>query len=260
MGAFVELRRGRALPVNEKLSHIWDGPRIRDVHEELWARFVTELIEKDIEICHYLGDKNPSFDKIRYVCTTPLEDGQAWWTPPNPFDISEQSGYFQSTLVPKLSREYERAHWTWALKGSQEKRRVGDSGTTCARCHKPAHRGACRPPPKTVAPSDAPDSASEPEQEDKFGAKPKLLSLTKLEHHEVKKHMPKHQGKDVCLSLFTHDGCKLGDKCTNAHVTISRERQHSAVQLYFLSKHGHKSSTKMSNSEAQAAQRPPQRV
>jgi hypothetical protein len=100
-----------------------------------------------------------------------------------------------------------------------------------------------------------PDSASEPEQEDRFGAKPKLLSLTKLEHDDVKKHMPKHQGKDVCLSFCTHDGCKLGDKCNNAYVTLSRERQHAAVQLYFLSKHGHKSSTKMLNSEAQAAQR-----
>jgi hypothetical protein len=47
----------------------------------------------------------------------------------------------------------------------------------------------------------------------------------------------------------------MGERCNNAHVTLAREKQHSSVQLFFLSKHGHKNSPKLANSEAAAAQK-----
>ena len=40
--------------LNHKYSHIYDGPRCRDFHEELWARFWTEVDNIDIAICRYL--------------------------------------------------------------------------------------------------------------------------------------------------------------------------------------------------------------
>ena len=37
--------------LNHKYGHIFDGPRCRDFHEELWARFWTEVDNIDIAIC-----------------------------------------------------------------------------------------------------------------------------------------------------------------------------------------------------------------
>jgi hypothetical protein len=47
----------------------------------------------------------------------------------------------------------------------------------------------------------------------------------------------------------------MGERCNNAHVTVARDKQHHSVQLFFLSKHGHKNSPKLANSEAIAAQK-----
>jgi hypothetical protein len=47
----------------------------------------------------------------------------------------------------------------------------------------------------------------------------------------------------------------MGERCNNAHVTLARDKQRHSVQLFFLSKHGHKNSPKLANSEAVAAQK-----
>ena len=77
------------------MPHVYDGPRCRDLHEQMWARFGTEIDDLDIAICQALNKRDPNFADVKFVCTAPVESGQAWWDPPNPFDLENASGFFQ---------------------------------------------------------------------------------------------------------------------------------------------------------------------
>ena len=263
--------------LNHKYPHIYDGPRCRDFHEELWARFWTEVDNLDIAICRYLEQHNPPLADVKFVCTTPMPDGSAWWTPPNPFDLADPNGYFTTTMKPKLGRDYERAMCSIAFKSSSENnRRVGDTTNLCPRCKEPAHKGRCKQPkPDPVTPSPRPaglsqsagggqqaPAGSSPTPADnavpadavdpRVGAAPKRPTLTKAENEELRKHLPKAGNEQLCLNFSTHLGCKHGDSCKHKHASIPWDKQHYTVRMYFLSRLGHASKTKLTVKAAEA--------
>ena len=48
--------------LHQKMLHIYDGPRCRDLHEQMWA------------ICQALDKRDPSFSEVEFICTTPMEN------------------------------------------------------------------------------------------------------------------------------------------------------------------------------------------
>ena len=60
----------------------WPVHEIQSTWEKLWARFCAELRELDADLVRLLGGaRNPTFEQIRFYCTTPDEPGCACLLP-----------------------------------------------------------------------------------------------------------------------------------------------------------------------------------
>ena len=145
-----------------------------------------------------LGDESPTYDRIRFVCTTPREDGRPWLQLPRTYQLEDPGTYFNTDIKVRHENLLTRSNWAMAFKSS-----------------------AIQPPGRK--------SGEDPEQEARTGGTSpgggtKLLGmpLTKAEAGRALDHRPKSpSGRYICWDDQAWCGCKRKN-CPHSHKPIGK--------------------------------------
>ena len=99
-------------------SRLEKRPRhpVMSTWEELWSRMVEELRQLDREMRRLMGEESPSWERIRFFCTSPDDQGNPWLRLPRAFDLEDPKEFFSTDIVPRHQRALTRNCWQQALK------------------------------------------------------------------------------------------------------------------------------------------------
>ena len=75
-----------------------------------------------LQMLDLLGSESPTYDRIRYVCLAPGEDGQPWLSLPRTYDLDDRTSYFWTDIMARHERMLTRASWAAAFKSPGESR------------------------------------------------------------------------------------------------------------------------------------------
>ena len=173
--------------------------------EKLWARFCAELRELDADLVRLLGGaRNPTFEQIRFYCTTPDEHGVPWLRLPSTFDLDSPDEYFQTVLIPRKERGLNCALWSLTRQPTAKR---------------PAPVAKPKARPKKSGGEEGPPASEEgPDTQERIGAFKLMGSrLTRDEAVRAQEHRPlDHQKKPICWDAISHAGCTRPN-CSFSH-------------------------------------------
>ncbi|CAE7308056.1 unnamed protein product, partial [Symbiodinium necroappetens] len=73
--ALFEAAATKLLHLGEEATYAWPLPWVMSTWEELWSRMVEELRQLDREMRRLMGEESPSWERIRFFCTSPDDQG-----------------------------------------------------------------------------------------------------------------------------------------------------------------------------------------
>ena len=76
-----------------------------------------------------MDDESPTYERIRYVCTAPQEDGLPWLALPRTFELEDPTTYFNTDIKVRHENMLTRSNWAMAFKAvgpPQGSRKAGD--------------------------------------------------------------------------------------------------------------------------------------
>ncbi|CAE7796727.1 unnamed protein product, partial [Symbiodinium necroappetens] len=115
--ALFEAAATKLLHLGEEATYAWPLPWVMSTWEELWSRMVEELRQLDREMRRLMGEESPSWERIRFYCTSPDDQGNPWLRLPRTFDLEDpKKEFFASDIVPRHQRALTRNCWQQALK------------------------------------------------------------------------------------------------------------------------------------------------
>ena len=114
--ALFEAAATKLLHLGEEATYAWPLPWVMSTWEELWSRMVEELRQLDREMRRLMGEESPSWERIRFFCTSPDDQGNPWLRLPRTFDLEDPKEFFATDIVPRHQRALTRNCWQQALK------------------------------------------------------------------------------------------------------------------------------------------------
>ena len=105
----------KLLSLNEEFDYAWPPHIIYGVWAELRARWCEELRMTRQKLLHLLGDEAATFERIRFVCTSPDEAGKPWLSMPRTFRLDEPDQYFITDIKVRHEHKLDRAAWNAAF-------------------------------------------------------------------------------------------------------------------------------------------------
>ena len=84
----------KLLHLGEEATYAWPLPWVMSTWEELWSRMVEELRQLDREMRRLMGEESPSWERIRFFCTSPDDQGNPWLRLPRTFDLEDPKEFF----------------------------------------------------------------------------------------------------------------------------------------------------------------------
>ena len=257
--ALFEAAATKLLHLGEEATYAWPLPWVMSTWEELWSRMVEELRQLDREMRRLMGEESPSWERIRFFCTSPDDQGNPWLRLPRTFDLEDPKEFFSTDIVPRHQRALTRNCWQQALKAQ-------GLGTTA---QLGGGRAGGDPPDEGITAATRVDAgeASRAGEGTKQGelagtpAVPKLQGppLTAKEASRALDHRPKARegGGYLCWDHMSHRGCHLGTKCPHAHPSASQIPAWNSldwsVQLQLLRRGGLKTKPKTKSVDAAVA-------
>ena len=106
------------LDLGERHGYAWPPKVIFGVWCELRGRWCEELRMCRRRMLEVLGDENPTYDRIRVVCTTLQEDGRPWLQLPRTYQLEDPGSYFNTDIKVRHENLLTRSHWAMAFRSS----------------------------------------------------------------------------------------------------------------------------------------------
>ena len=105
------------LDLGEKHEYMWPPKIVFGVWAELRGRWCEELRMTRLQMLDLLGSESPTYDRIRYVCLAPGEDGQPWLSLPRTYDLDDRTSYFWTDIMAVRFRDSDIGQRIWGYRG-----------------------------------------------------------------------------------------------------------------------------------------------
>ena len=154
-----------------------------------------------------LDEESPSYDRNRFVCTSPGEGSLPWLRLPRTFELDDETTYFTTDIKARRESMLTRSQWAMAFRSPQAPapgRKVGEESEDSSSTGGKAGGG------KTG------------------GGKLLGAGLTRAEHGRSLDHRPRSPGgRFICWNNASWVGCKQAD-CSHSHKAIGQWRAWTA--------------------------------
>ena len=184
------------------------------------------------KLMELVGDESPSYERIRFVCCTPQEDGNVWLQLPRTYDLEDPLAYFCTDIRVRHENLLTRSNWAMAFasrSGPAPKRaKVGNQ--------KSGGEGAG---------SGGEDARQQPAQTRLLGR-----PLSRAENGRALDHRPKSPGgRFICWDSAAHQGCAR-EACPHSHKQIGKPQMlDRMVQMQMVRRGGLKTGPKVKSAE-----------
>ena len=229
------------LDLGEKHDYAWPASVILRIWCELRGRWCEELRMTRQKLMEVVGDESPSYERIRFICCTPMEDGSCWLQLPRTYDLEDDSQYFHTDIRVRHEALLTRSNWAMAFSSQKvQAPRQGGGGKS----GKPDESAKSGTPPDVA---QSPSSSSPP----RCLGKP----LSRVENGRALDHRPRSPGgRFICWDHSTHLGCSRKD-CFHSHKQLAKPHTlDRSVQMQLARRGGH-TETKRVTTDQEADQR-----
>ena len=180
------------------------------------------------QVLELLGDEPSSYDRLRFVYTSPTESGEPWLKLPNTYDLEDVSSYFTTDINVRHENLLTRSNWAMAFKSSQVNpgRRAGDD------------------PSRPTGGNDEEAAPRQPKGKGRgdrqSGSKLIGAPLTRQENGRSHDHRPQSpsSGRFICWDNSCWIGCNRAN-CPHSHKVIGKLNQlDRSIQMQLLRRGG----------------------
>eukprot|EP00972_Heterocapsa_arctica_P066650 9835187-Heterocapsa_arctica.AAC.1 len=106
----------KLLSLHQQYRSAWPLFIVFGVWAELRARYCEEIRMIRRAALRLAGEETLSHDKLRFILTSPLEDGTPWLQLPRTFDLDDPTQYFETDIKYRHDNLLTRTAWAAAFR------------------------------------------------------------------------------------------------------------------------------------------------